>query len=190
FISLVRSLILDGDIDLLLSDLKHNPSYFSTDIMPHVIEAFRYLNEDINSIELANGMKGLLDALAYPPCKVGKDRIDASVAIDAILRAEGIPVWAHPLGGEGEKRLTKEEFQIQFQELLSNGIKGLECYYSRYSQDDISFLVEQANAHGLLISGGSDYHGTNKPNLHIGKMSEDNMDVKEENLTLYTHFVK
>lgn len=64
-ITLVRSLILEGDIDLLLSDLIHNPNDFTTDTMPHVIEAFRYLNEDINSIELANGMKGLLDALAY-----------------------------------------------------------------------------------------------------------------------------
>lgn len=118
------------------------------------------------------------------PCKIGNDRIDASVAINAIRHSGGIAVWAHPLGGEGEKRLTHEEFYKQLDELIHSGIQGLECYYSRYSQEDISFLLEAAKKHHLLVSAGSDYHGDNKPNLHIGKLSEDDMDVDEKYLSL------
>lgn len=118
------------------------------------------------------------------PCKVGNDRIDAYVAINAIRHAGGVAVWAHPLGGEGEKRLTHEEFYRQLKELICCGIQGMECYYSRYTQEDIAFLLEEAKKYNLLISAGSDYHGDNKPNLHIGKLSEDDMDVDDTKLNL------
>lgn len=124
------------------------------------------------------------------PCKVGKDRIAASAAINVIKAAGGVTIWAHPLGGEGEKRLTREEFYRELEELIESGIQGLECYYSRYSREDIEFLVSVAKERNLLISGGSDYHGDNKPNLHIGKLSEDDMDVAEEELSLYQLFSK
>ena len=118
------------------------------------------------------------------PCKVGNDRIDATAAIHAICRAGGIAVWAHPLGGEGEKRLTHEEFHLQLSELVKAGIQGLECYYSRYSQEDIEFLLEEARKHNLFISAGSDYHGSNKPNLHIGKLNVDDQIVNLGELTI------
>lgn len=120
-------------------------------------------------------------------CPDGNDRIDASIAVQAILHAGGVPVWAHPLGGEGEKRLTKEEFQTQLEALLSYGIQGMECYYSRYEQEDINYLLTHANKYNLLISGGSDYHGMNKPNLHLGKLNAEDMNVDKDSLTLYNY---
>lgn len=114
------------------------------------------------------------------------DRIEASIAIRAIRSAGGIPVWAHPLGGEGEKRLSKEQFQAQFTELLACGIQGLECYYSRYSPDDAAFLTAAADSAQLLISGGSDYHGTTKANLPLGKLNDQNTPVEPKLLTLST----
>lgn len=122
------------------------------------------------------------------PCKIGNDRIEASVAIDAVKQSGGVTIWAHPLGGEGERRLTHEEFYRQLDELIKAGIQGLECFYSRYSQEDIAFLLEEARKHNLLVSAGSDYHGDNKPNLHIGKLSEDDMDVNLENINLCSMF--
>lgn len=118
-------------------------------------------------------------------CKLGNDRIDAAVAINAIVHAGGIPVWAHPLGGEGEKRLTKAELQAQLAYLISCGIRGLECHYSRYTREEAAYLAEQARASGLLISGGSDYHGANKPNLHLGKLGEEDDAVPLSALTIY-----
>ena len=118
------------------------------------------------------------------PCKVLRDRIEAETAVTAILAAGGIPVWAHPLGGEGEKRLTVDRFHAQLVTLLGYGIRGLECHYSRYETHDREFLTSQAKQHNLLISGGSDYHGTNKQNLELGQLSADGKAVAPESLSI------
>ena len=103
----------------------------------------------------------------------GRDRIEAKTAVDAILAAGGFPVWAHPLGGEGEKRLTSEKFEALFAHLLECGIKGLECRYSRYGREEREFLLDRASSTALVPTGGSDYHGINKPDLKIGCLGRD-----------------
>ena len=52
-----------------------------------------------------DAMKKYLDG-----CKTGNSRFDGEEAIQIIKNAGGIPVWAHPLGGEGENHLSQEEF--------------------------------------------------------------------------------
>lgn len=116
-------------------------------------------------------------------CKGGDDRIDAGVAIEGILGAGGVPVWAHPLGGEGEKHLSREAFAAQLGVLTGLGILGLECHYSRYTAEEVAFLREQAATHGLLISGGSDYHGTAK-DIPLGTLNAYGQEVTEEELTV------
>lgn len=119
------------------------------------------------------------------PCKLsGTDRISAEVAIRAITQAGGVPVWAHPLGGEGERRLTREQFEPRLAELMGYGIQGLECHYSRYSREDADFLTAQAAAHGLRVSGGSDYHGKNKANLRLGQLSAELYAIDPAQITV------
>ncbi|MCD8348138.1 MAG: PHP domain-containing protein [Lachnospiraceae bacterium] len=115
--------------------------------------------------------------------KKGRDRISAQTAITGILHAGGIPVWAHPLGGEGEKLLSQEQFANQLQTLKESGIRGLECHYSRYSQEQVQFLRSMAVKHGLLISGGSDYHGSRK-NIALGTLNANGAAVREQDLTI------
>lgn len=103
----------------------------------------------------------------------GRDRIEAKTAVEAITASGGFPVWAHPLGGEGEKRLTREKFETLLQALLGYGIRGLECWYSRYTAADTEFLLARAQAHGLTVTGGSDYHGTNKKDLELGQLNAE-----------------
>lgn len=116
------------------------------------------------------------------------DRIPTDEAIHAITAAGGIPVWAHPLGGEGEKRLTECAFHTLLTALIAYGIRGMECYYSRYSMESIEFLLHAANEHHLLISGGSDYHGTNK-NIPIGELNSQKIPIEGENLTILKHLI-
>ena len=106
----------------------------------------------------------------------GRDRIDSKTAIDAIRAAGGIAVWAHPLGGEGEKRLTEEEFSSRLAVLVSEGIQGLECCYSRYSQEEAQLLLSHARARGLIATGGSDYHGSNKKGIELGQLGTVSAD--------------
>ena len=117
-------------------------------------------------------------------CKSGDTRFTGEEAIDAIISAGGIPVWAHPLGGEGEEHLSEEEFLPKLEEMMRFGIKGLECYYSRYNLEESAFLVKCAEKNGLLVSGGSDYHGSNKSNIEIGELNSKKAPISFENLTI------
>ena len=104
------------------------------------------------------------------------DRIDAREAIDAIIAAGGVPVYAHPIGGEREKRLTYDELIKRVDALVDLGLRGLECYYSRYSESDVNMLLGVAHDKQLLVSGGSDYHGTNKT-VPLGTLRSDEKEV-------------
>lgn len=125
-----------------------------------------------------DAMKKYLD-----DCKTGNTRFDGEEAITVIKQAGGIPVWAHPLGGEGEKHLSKEEFLPKLKIMIECGIQGLECYYSRYSISEIEFLVKCANESNLLISGGSDWHGTNKT-VPIGRLNTEDTGIDSNKITL------
>lgn len=105
----------------------------------------------------------------------GRDRIGAETAVRAIEQSGGVSVWAHPLGGEGERRLDRKAFDRQLEALMGCGIRGLECWYSRYTMDQVAFLLDQAAGHGLLVSGGSDCHGKNKRDLDLGRLNVEDI---------------
>ncbi|MBQ3450283.1 MAG: PHP domain-containing protein [Synergistaceae bacterium] len=116
-------------------------------------------------------------------CRTGNDRLDSEFVINAILSSGGIPVWAHPLGGEGEKELPEYRFRDTLSELISYGLHGLECFYSKYAYSVCEYLESIANQRGLYVSGGSDYHGRNK-NIPLGKLNAENIIVPCERLTI------
>ena len=123
-------------------------------------------------------MKKYLDG-----CKSGDTRFSGEEAVDTIISAGGIPVWAHPLGGEGEIHITKEEFYKKFEVMKKFGIKGLECHYSRYTQEEANFLVKVAKDNQMFITGGSDYHGTNK-DIPLGKLNVENIAIDSKSLSI------
>lgn len=115
-------------------------------------------------------------------CKIDA-RLDAKKVIDAIKNSGGVSVWAHPLGGEGEKCSTQAEFEKNFAELKNLGIEGIEIYYSRYNAEQRKILLEVAEKNNLLVSGGSDYHGKNK-NISLFEVGRDNPQIKVWRLTI------
>ena len=117
------------------------------------------------------------------PCKTNHLRPDAREAIQAILAAGGIPVWAHPYGGAGKREMHGEEFEKQLQILLEAGLQGIECYYSAYDEEQVKSLLEVARKHNLWVSGGSDYHGENK-DVALGTLNSYGKVVSEEELTI------
>ena len=102
----------------------------------------------------------------------GDTRIDAELAINAVLKSGGVPVWAHPFGGEGEPEISHETLNLMLSELKSYGLRGLECYYSKYNYERRNYLAGLAQQNNLLISAGSDYHGLNKK-IKLGIEVED-----------------
>ena len=89
-------------------------------------------------------------------------RVEANIVISSILSAGGIPVWAHPLSGLGEKRIDIYKVEEIIQKLIPLGIRGMECYYNLYTEEECKQLENLAKKYNLLVSAGSDYHGKNK----------------------------
>ena len=125
-----------------------------------------------------SAMKKYLDEI-----KTGNTRFDGKEAIEAIKSAGGIVVWAHPIGGEGERHLSPEEFLPKLEDMKKFGIQGLECYYSRYNMDEIGFLTDCARQNNLFITGGSDYHGSNK-NIPLGRLNTQDLEIDSSKLTI------
>ncbi len=133
------------------------------------------------ALDVANAFDKYLKVGGFPD-----DRIDAAEAISAILAAGGIPVYAHPLGGEREPRISVDELTERVSALKSMGLMGLECFYSRYSREDRELLISLACERGLLVSGGSDYHGENKT-VALGSLSSDGSEYDASQITVIDH---
>lgn len=98
------------------------------------------------------------------PAYVEKRRLSPAQGIDLIHRAGGVAVLAHPYqlklpSFDDVDRLTAD--------LARLGLDGIEAVYSRHSKRERDAYSSIAREHGLLISGGSDYHGTYKPDLSV-----------------------
>jgi len=98
------------------------------------------------------------------PAHVPKARLAPLAAAAAARESGGVAVLAHPLSlGMGPV-----ELEAAVAELADAGFAGLEAVYGRYSPDQRVGLVELARRSGLVPTGGSDYHGSVKPDLSVG----------------------
>ena len=99
------------------------------------------------------------------PAFVEKAKLTVIDAIALIHRAGGLAILAHPfsLGFSTYRDLSGE-----ISTLKKIGLHGLETYYPSYSKDMSRSLRRIASENGLLESGGSDFHGANKPYIQLG----------------------
>ena len=81
-----------------------------------------------------------------------------------IKKAGGKAFLAHLYGYFADDH---EEFLNSIVSL--NSLDGIECYHSLHSINATKYLLNYCNEHNLYASGGSDYHGTLKPNVRIGE---------------------
>lgn len=98
------------------------------------------------------------------PYYVSRNYLSPEEAILLIINAGGIPVLAHPL----LYHLEEAKLRHLILHLKETGLKGLEAIYTCNSKNDEAFVRSLARQYGLLISGGSDFHGSNKPDISMG----------------------
>jgi predicted metal-dependent phosphoesterase TrpH len=98
------------------------------------------------------------------PGYVPKARIDGATAIHAAKGSGAVAVLAHPLS----LGLDMPSLDRALEELSAAGLGGMECYYGRYSPAEREMLADMAGRHGLAPTGGSDFHGSFKPDLAVG----------------------
>jgi hypothetical protein len=84
------------------------------------------------------------------PANVPRRRLTPQDAIAIIRRAGGVPVFAHP-GLAGRDELIPA--------MIAAGLMGIETYYAEHSAAQTAHYKELCRAHGLVATGGSDYHG-------------------------------
>lgn len=100
----------------------------------------------------------------HAPCFVPKTQVTPEDAIRLIRSHGGIPVLAHPL----LYALSKKQLRQLVGSLKESGLKGIEAVYVLNRGSDEAFVRSLAEQYGLLVTGGSDFHGKNKPHIALG----------------------
>lgn len=95
------------------------------------------------------------------PCYVKKQSQPLSEGIDAIHSCGGLAVIAHFY------EYKESNFEDFFGDIIEK-IDGIEAYHSKHSKEQTDKLIEVAQRHGKIVTGGSDYHGTVKPKVMLG----------------------
>ncbi len=102
------------------------------------------------------------------PAYVERFRLSIYDAITLIHKIKGAAVWAHP--GLHEEKLPSMIEQLP--KWVKHGLDGLETNYSQHTLELSRELKQVAHKHGLICTGGSDFHGAIKPAIQLGNGPE------------------
>lgn len=97
-------------------------------------------------------------------CYVERYKITPMRAVELIRGAGGFAVLAHPC----LYKISDETMKKMLKEMKKAGLDGIEAIYSRNQGSDEQKYRDLARKYGLLLSGGTDFHGANKPDIHLG----------------------
>jgi len=99
------------------------------------------------------------------PAYIPRFRLTPERAIALSIESGAVSILSHPhtLGLN-----TAAEFSSTFHYLKDVGLIGLEAHYAEYPPDERLELASVARSHGLIPSGGSDYHGAYRPGVAVG----------------------
>lgn len=100
------------------------------------------------------------------PAYVPKERMTPVEGINIIRAAGGVAVLAHP--GLLKELEDKNLLQNLLRRLKKEGLQGIEAYYTEHSPETEELLLQLATEENLLVTGGSDFHGSNKPHISLG----------------------
>jgi len=108
------------------------------------------------------------------PSFVERDSPDIEEALDVVAASGGISVIAHPIRLGIRERAREEEFVCR---LAGAGLRGIEVWHSDQTATDSERYLGYARRHSLIPTGGTDFHGGNKPGLLLGTGRNQNVSV-------------
>ena len=103
------------------------------------------------------------------PAYVPRELLGAGRLVELSRLSGSAIVLAHPL----RTGLRDRELGSLVEQLAGEGFDGIEAYYSTYSPEERAWLVDLADAHSMVATGGSDFHGTYKPGIMVGTGTGD-----------------
>jgi predicted metal-dependent phosphoesterase TrpH len=143
-------------------DLVGRPHFAALLVKKGVVKTY----QEAFDVYLKSGGKAYLD----------KKRLPSDQAIAMIKAAGGLPILAHPI-----TMRNKDEagFEANLQQLIDQGLRGMEVYYSDHSRAEEAYFSNLANRFNLLASGGTDFHGSIKPDVRLGE-GFGNLNISDE----------
>ena len=115
-----------------------------------------------------------------------RPKVSPEYGIERIRNAGGVAVIAHPFS----LNLDAEALDVMISKLVDAGLQGMECFYSTCSKKDTDLYVNLAQKYGLVVTGGSDFHGDEvKPGIEIGtgidgSLCFNDLEIEEKLLRL------
>jgi predicted metal-dependent phosphoesterase TrpH len=107
---------------------------------------------------------------------VAREEPYTAAAIQRVLAAGGLPSIAHPVrlnrNHEAEERIIRQ--------LCDAGLPAIEVWHSDHEPADVARYLDAARRFGLIATGGSDFHGENKPAIRLGTGIRGNVLVERE----------
>lgn len=100
----------------------------------------------------------------HASCYVPREKVTPFQGIQLIHEGGGKAVFAHPV----LCRLSDGNLEKMTAEMKKAGLDGLEAYYPTYRPAEEGAMIRLAKRLSLRLSGGSDFHGANKPNIDLG----------------------
>ena len=97
----------------------------------------------------------------HAPCYVKRFKLTPAEAIKMITRLGGLAVLAHPYNLSNDQLIP---------EFIQQGLRGIEAYYPEQNKTASVHYQNLADKYGLLVTGGSDYHGLEKDKAAIGEI--------------------
>lgn len=106
-------------------------------------------------------------------CYVPRDELAFSEAIERILAGGGLPALPHP------NRITRDAALLEqyIDDMKEVGLRGIEVYHSDHSPSEIELYTSLAQRFSLAVTGGSDFHGMNKPSIALGTGVNGNLCI-------------
>lgn len=136
-------------------------------------DIYRYFVEN----NICNSAQEIWDKYLDPIPYGQGELIKIEETLNIIKKAGGLSFLAHYNKDIGLKGLSTEEMEKEIENLISLGLDGIERYYPSFNEADHNFLDYLIQKYNLMISGGTDFHGKNRPEINIGSGYNNNLFV-------------
>jgi len=108
---------------------------------------------------------------------VQRQEVPIEEAIERLVAAGGVASLAHPI------RVAKNDW-TRLSEYVENmaamGMRAIEVYHSDHTPENVAFYLSLAKKFNLAPTGGSDFHGGNKPLISLGTGLRNNLAIPDE----------
>ena len=127
----------------------------------------------------ASGIQEAFDLYLDESAKafVQRHEVPMEEALERILASGGVPSLAHPVR-VAHNNWAKIAATVE--DLAGYGLRAIEVYHSDHTPENVSYYKSLAERFGLAVTGGSDFHGANKPQIELGTGYRGNLSIPDE----------